>query len=544
MAGRYSLSNKRYKRLFQRHDNLIAERQIDKFNQPETTAYLKKIGITKAGEIKKIWKATKGYPYYLNLIRKQKDNGKPIKLSRGGRDMVDLLLADFNDLEKRVIYLASYCRWFDQSIIQHLLESNKIDELSTEGSSWFEWLVNRDFVMEDDHYRFDNVARDIIRRTEYKNNKHNLNFVAIHQQLAEYFQIQASTKVDPEESLSDKYQARDWRENIIESTYHALFADKNQGQIQLLTHFFEGAYLKDPEIAIKSFTAVMGEADIDDFELLPGNTKSFLQSVTLAIKFGWVFVDKNPERYKISFKSEDNEDIAEVSKAFKSEIESALNKLLKEVDKLEGLAKCAGLIGKFVRSKQRNKDLLILEQAKAEMKKLGFENYSSLSFLIIAKAGDILFDSGRYEEAITNYNQAIELAPNNDDAWHDRGSTLSRLGRYEEALTNYNQAIKLNPKEVAGIANKGIILTRQRKYTEAEKCIKQAESMKSESEYVYYAKACFHALQNNEQQALENLEKAINIAPQKCRSEAKTNPDFDRLKDNPEFTALFTAVLS
>ncbi|MEL6787069.1 MAG: hypothetical protein AAFO76_06580, partial [Cyanobacteria bacterium J06607_15] len=63
----------------------------------------------------------------------------------------------------------------------------------------------------------------------------------------------------------------------------------------------------------------------------------------------------------------------------------------------------------------------------------------------------------------------------------------------------------------------------------------------SDREYVFYAKSCFFALQNQEQEAIKNLKEAIAIAPLKCKLEAKHNPDFDRLRDNPEFKALINS---
>ena len=115
MAGRYSLRNKRYQRMFQQYMNkVIIETQLDKFTEKETQDYLNQIGIDQNDEIKKIWKETKGYPYYLNLIREQKEQGKILQLSSGGRDIVDLLLDGLSDIEKEVVTLAGYCRWFDE----------------------------------------------------------------------------------------------------------------------------------------------------------------------------------------------------------------------------------------------------------------------------------------------------------------------------------------------------------------------------------------------------------------------------------------------
>ena len=672
MAGRYSLYNKRYQRMFQQHNSLISEKQLDKFTKEETETYLKEIGITKPNEVRKFWNATKGYPYYLNLIRKQKENGKTIKLSRGGRDIVDLLLDGLSNTERKVVTLAAYCHWFDQPLIEYLLEKNNISDKPKASMSWFEWLVGRDFVIDDEHYRLDDVARDVIRQTEHKNNKNK--FTQVHQQLADYYQNLAKFETSQDDLINDKYDNTEWCEYVTESTYHALFANRNKGQFQLLTHFFEGAYLGKPEVAISSFTLVAAESDLGDYKLLPGNTKSFLQSISLAIMLGWMFVDTNPNQYGISLEPEEGEIESKAGNSFKSQIEFALGKCFKEVEHLQGLAKCFGLFGTYIRSKELEKDLNLLKQAEEEIEKLGVSNYSKLSSFVFDQLGSALFELERYEEALTSYDKVIKLNPDHSNAWTNKGATLNELERYEEALTSYDKAIELNPDnsnawsnkgatlgnleryeealtscnkaielnpdhsnawtskgatlneleryeealtsydkaielntdnsnawsnkgatfnnleryeealtsydkaielnsdssialinkallsskkgdfdyaiadvnqaikiathEVLAISSKGMILARKGDYNQALEFCNQAISKNTNHEAGYYAKSCYYALQNEEQKAIESLSKAIDIAPRKCRREAKINPDFNNLKNNPQFQAL------
>jgi len=56
--------------------------------------------------------------------------------------------------------------------------------------------------------------------------------------------------------------------------------------------------------------------------------------------------------------------------------------------------------------------------------------------------GIILEDLGRYQEAIAAYDQAIQVNPKFGWAWYNRGNALQALGRYEEALDSYDKAIQ------------------------------------------------------------------------------------------------------
>jgi tetratricopeptide (TPR) repeat protein len=53
-----------------------------------------------------------------------------------------------------------------------------------------------------------------------------------------------------------------------------------------------------------------------------------------------------------------------------------------------------------------------------------------------------------------------------------------------------------------------------------------------------YNKACCYALQGNVEQALENLQQAINLSPDQYRKMAKTDSDFENLREYERFQAL------
>jgi len=57
------------------------------------------------------------------------------------------------------------------------------------------------------------------------------------------------------------------------------------------------------------------------------------------------------------------------------------------------------------------------------------------------------FREGKYAEAISLFDRAIESDPNMAYAWHDRGVCLRELGNYEEALKNFDKAVELLPDD-------------------------------------------------------------------------------------------------
>ena len=59
----------------------------------------------------------------------------------------------------------------------------------------------------------------------------------------------------------------------------------------------------------------------------------------------------------------------------------------------------------------------------------------------------------KYQEAINDYDEAIELCPDNSSCYHVRGVAYEKMGKYEEAVNDYNKAIELDPNCKIAIEN-------------------------------------------------------------------------------------------
>ena len=59
-------------------------------------------------------------------------------------------------------------------------------------------------------------------------------------------------------------------------------------------------------------------------------------------------------------------------------------------------------------------------------------------------------------EVIECYNRAIEIDPNDNKAWYNKGNTLDDLENYKDAIECYNRAIEIDPKYIAAWNNRGI----------------------------------------------------------------------------------------
>ncbi|MEH2384731.1 MAG: tetratricopeptide repeat protein [Nostoc sp.] len=152
--------------------------------------------------------------------------------------------------------------------------------------------------------------------------------------------------------------------------------------------------------------------------------------------------------------------------------------------------------------------------------------------------GSALGNLGRFEEAIASYDQALKFKPDYHQAWNNRGYALDDLGRFEEAITSYDQALKFKPDFHQAWSNRGYALDELGRFEEAITSYDQALKFKPDFHQAWYNKACCYALQGNIEQALENLQKAINLSLDECREWAKTDSDFDSIREDKLFQAL------
>jgi tetratricopeptide (TPR) repeat protein len=73
----------------------------------------------------------------------------------------------------------------------------------------------------------------------------------------------------------------------------------------------------------------------------------------------------------------------------------------------------------------------------------------------------------RYDEALADFDRAIELDPGNAEAFGDRAVIYLMMERYDEALADFDRAIELDPSDAEVIGNRGETYRRMERYDEA-----------------------------------------------------------------------------
>jgi superkiller protein 3 len=94
--------------------------------------------------------------------------------------------------------------------------------------------------------------------------------------------------------------------------------------------------------------------------------------------------------------------------------------------------------------------------------------------LLLKLKGKIFSETGRYDEALSCLNSALELSPALQTAWRQRGRVLSQMGRYQESAADFEHALELDASSSYDWHSRAYALYKCHRYEEALSAIEQA----------------------------------------------------------------------
>jgi len=79
----------------------------------------------------------------------------------------------------------------------------------------------------------------------------------------------------------------------------------------------------------------------------------------------------------------------------------------------------------------------------------------------LVNAGNSYAKKEEYDEAIDEYNKAIEIDPELMDGYNNRGLAYHNKGQYDKALSDLNKALEINPDYADAKKNREHVLKRK-----------------------------------------------------------------------------------
>jgi tetratricopeptide (TPR) repeat protein len=86
-------------------------------------------------------------------------------------------------------------------------------------------------------------------------------------------------------------------------------------------------------------------------------------------------------------------------------------------------------------------------------------------------------DKGQYDQAISDFNTAIEINPKDALAYGLRGLAYREKGQYDQAISDYTTALEINPRDDGAYYNRGVAYYSKQEYNKSWDDIKKAQDL-------------------------------------------------------------------
>ncbi|MDN3670884.1 tetratricopeptide repeat protein [Echinicola jeungdonensis] len=130
------------------------------------------------------------------------------------------------------------------------------------------------------------------------------------------------------------------------------------------------------------------------------------------------------------------------------------------------------------------------------------------------QTGISYYKEGKFEEALTVFNELMEQSPKEPAHLLYRGRILSRLGRLENALSDFDQLALLDAYNPDFISDRAVVLHLLKRNEEALSEMGRALNLDPQNPYRYSSRAFLKDRIGDLKGAIEDYEKAIELDPE------------------------------
>lgn len=157
--------------------------------------------------------------------------------------------------------------------------------------------------------------------------------------------------------------------------------------------------------------------------------------------------------------------------------------------------------------------------------------------------GAILGVLGRLEEALSCQNHALTLNANLEDVWSNKGLMLEALGRHQEAVECYVKALQLNPSFSQGWFNLGGALVKANDLESALSCYSRAIELNPHDVKLFLSKGTTFMMLKRHEEALACYRRALELNPNSERALTDLGTALRQLNQHTEALAYHDRAL-
>jgi tetratricopeptide (TPR) repeat protein len=132
------------------------------------------------------------------------------------------------------------------------------------------------------------------------------------------------------------------------------------------------------------------------------------------------------------------------------------------------------------------------------------------------------YKANRQKQAIEELSQAIEIDPQNAEAYFWRARAFIRLGQFDNATADLREVVELNPRYSPAYDNLGWLLMRRNKYDESLRHLNKSIELKPDNGWAHYMRSRIFFKKGDLQNALENAKTACKLDYKNACRDAKS----------------------
>jgi tetratricopeptide (TPR) repeat protein len=121
--------------------------------------------------------------------------------------------------------------------------------------------------------------------------------------------------------------------------------------------------------------------------------------------------------------------------------------------------------------------------------------------------------NGQWDEAIVEYNKAIEINPGYAQSYFTRGGHYVQKGQYDKAISDFNKVIEINPKYATAYTNRGAVYVGKGQYDKAISDFNKAIEINPRDADAYLNRGVAYVGKGQCDKAISDFNKAIEINP-------------------------------
>jgi len=161
----------------------------------------------------------------------------------------------------------------------------------------------------------------------------------------------------------------------------------------------------------------------------------------------------------------------------------------------------------YAQEKIFDKALVDFQKAKNLGASIDPNDIKSLTYGVM-KQGEEYFKQGNYDNAILEFNKAIEASPECADAYYNRGVFYDNQENFSQAISDYSKTIELNPNFAKAYYGRGFEYAKQGNHTQAILDFNKAIEINPNEAVTYYYRGHEYFQRKQYDKALADFQKA------------------------------------